>query len=48
MTIKVYRVKPDGARRTVQEEREVQPIAEVPQMLRLPPCECPRCSKNSQ
>ncbi|GGY84914.1 hypothetical protein GCM10010327_14160 [Streptomyces nitrosporeus] len=43
MTMKVYEVGRDGARRVVREEAEVAPLAEVEQSSRFPVCQCPRC-----
>ncbi|WP_160159758.1 hypothetical protein [Streptomyces sp. WAC05374] len=43
MTIKVYRVTPDGARRTIRDEQEVAPTTTTPATGGYSPCSCPRC-----
>jgi hypothetical protein len=44
MTLRVYRVRPDGSTVTVRERREIEPADDVPWAQALPPCSCPRCT----
>ncbi|MCP9958979.1 MULTISPECIES: hypothetical protein [Streptomyces] len=43
MTLRVYRVRPDGTTTTIRERREVEPANDIPLSPMFPPCSCPRC-----
>ncbi|MFJ8695574.1 hypothetical protein [Streptomyces roseolilacinus] len=45
MTLRVYRVRPDGSTATVHERREVPPAEGVAWSTAFPPCSCPRCGE---
>lgn len=46
MTIKVYRVLPDGTREPVSHEQVTAPL-DIPASQGFPPCSCPRCKAGS-
>ncbi|MEU9606137.1 hypothetical protein [Streptomyces sp. NPDC048057] len=44
MTMRVYRVAPDGTRGPVEREVNVRATEDtVPEPMKFPPCSCPRC-----
>ncbi|MFV0130098.1 hypothetical protein ACLGI4_20730 [Streptomyces sp. HMX112] len=46
MTIKVYRVHPDGTRQEIRPTREVNPDTSTPPpSAPYPKCGCPRCRR---
>ncbi|MFI1826744.1 hypothetical protein ACH41E_09920 [Streptomyces sp. NPDC020412] len=49
MTMRVYRVAPDGTRRPVEREVSVVVGKDAPvEPLKFPPCSCPRCVRSAR